>query len=46
MRKYIDLKVLLFLINFPLTSYGQGSNLQFNQVLNLKNGDSYTVPAG
>jgi len=46
MRKLIYLKVLLILINFPLASYGQGTNLQFNQVLNLKNGESYTVPPG
>jgi hypothetical protein len=30
---------------FSMASYAQG-NLQFNQVLNIKNGDTYTVPAG
>jgi hypothetical protein len=41
MRKIITIAMLLF----SLASYAQG-NLQFNQVLNIKNGDNYTVPAG
>ena len=37
--------LLLALIFISLNAFGQG-NLQFNQVLNIKNGDNYTVPAG
>jgi hypothetical protein len=35
----------IFLLFFALQSMAQG-NLQFNQVINIKNGDTYTVPAG
>ena len=40
MRKIITIAMLLF----SMASYAQG-NLQFNQILNLKNGDNYTVPS-
>jgi hypothetical protein len=36
----------LFFLILPTFVFSQGSNLQFNQVLNLKNGDTYIVPAG
>jgi len=35
----------IFLLFFALQCMAQG-NLQFNQVINIKNGDTYTVPAG
>jgi len=35
----------IFLLFIALQSMAQG-NLQFNQVINIKNGDTYTVPAG
>jgi hypothetical protein len=41
MKKIITIAILLF----SMASYAQG-NLQFNQVLNIKNGDTYTVPSG
>ena len=41
MRKIMTIAMILF----SMASYAQG-NLQFNQVLNIKNGDTYTVPAG
>jgi hypothetical protein len=41
MKKIITIAILLF----SMATYAQG-NLQFNQVLNIKNGDTYTVPAG
>jgi hypothetical protein len=41
----VKLYFLFFLI-LPTFVFSQGSNLQFNQVLNLKNGDTYTVPTG
>jgi len=37
--------VLFYLILLENVS-AQGGNLQFNQVLNIKNGDNYIVPAG
>lgn len=39
MKKILTIAILLF----SMASFAQG-NLQFNQVLNLKNGDNYTVP--
>ena len=41
MKKIITITILLF----SMASYAQG-NLQFNQVLNIKNGDTYMVPTG
>jgi len=41
MKKIITIAILLF----SMATYAQG-NLQFNQVLNIKNGDTYTVPSG
>jgi hypothetical protein len=31
---------------FVSNCYSQGGNLQFNQILNIKNGDDYVVPTG
>ncbi len=41
MKKLLTILLLLF----ALQTFAQG-NLQFNQVINIKNGDTYTVPAG
>jgi hypothetical protein len=41
MKKILTVAILLF----SMATYAQG-NLQFNQVLNIKNGDTYTVPSG
>jgi hypothetical protein len=41
MKKILTILSLLF----AFQSMAQG-NLQFNQVINIKNGDTYTVPAG
>lgn len=41
MKKIITIALLLF----SIVSYAQ-HNLEFNQVINIKNGDNYTVPTG
>jgi hypothetical protein len=42
--KKITSSIIFFF--FVSNCYSQGGNLQFNQVLNIKNGDNYIVPAG